>query len=114
MATDSPLRIEGLRRSSCCSWPTVLVQSMKGGFVTQNCTKCGKPHSLSEHAFFHLLRCAVDCPNCGDRMYKDFVGYNYGFKCPTCNSALSLAILVPWWYDIAPFKTARALAATNP
>lgn len=47
-------------------------------------------------------------------MYKDFVGYNYGFKCPTCNSALSLAILVPWWYDIAPFKTARALAATNP
>ncbi len=109
MATDSPLRIEGLRLSSCCSWPTVVVQSMKGGFVTQNCIKCGSRHSLSETDFFYRLHCAVDCPACGDRMFKTYLWKNYGFECPTCRRTLLLVDLVPRYDDVAPFKTERAL-----
>lgn len=100
----SPLRIEGPRASHCCSWPTVLVQSMEGGFVTANCTRCGGKDYLSEYDFFYLLRCAVDCPRCGDRMHKSYCGKNYGFECPSCRNRVLLADIVPWWFDIAPLK----------
>jgi len=84
---------------------------MDGGFVRQNCTKCGRPHLLSKHEFFDRLRCAVDCPHCGDRMLKVYVGNNYGFQCPTCHGTLLLADIVPWYYDLAPLKTERVMAS---
>src|SRR6266446_3121222 len=60
-----PVRFEGPRVSRCCSWPTVLVQSMDGGFVTSNCSKCGKYETLSR-AEFDDLAIWMACPECGD------------------------------------------------
>ena len=45
---EYPVRISGLKESSCCKSPTVLVQSMEGGFVTRNCWKCGHFETLPE------------------------------------------------------------------
>ncbi len=45
-----PLRVSGPHDSHCCKMPTVLVQSMSGGFVTQYCSGCGKFGTISEKA----------------------------------------------------------------
>lgn len=62
-----PLRISGLKDSRCHGKPTVLVQSMDGGFVTRNCPECGGYESLSE-TDFHLLGLWVACPDCRQPM----------------------------------------------
>ena len=48
-----PVRIQGTR--ACCNQPTLLVQSMSGGFVTQNCTKCETINTLRENEFIHKI-----------------------------------------------------------
>jgi hypothetical protein len=50
-----PVRISGRSMSRCCNQPTVLVQSMKGGFVTRNCPKCGQPDTLPPEVFLNEL-----------------------------------------------------------
>jgi len=88
----------------------VLVQSQEGGFVTANCTRCGGKNTLSNHGYFYLTRCAVDCPQCGDRMHKAWLWKNYGFECPSCRTTVALADLVPWWHEVEPFKSLLLLA----
>jgi type I restriction enzyme R subunit len=79
------LRSQGLRKSSCCRAPTILVQSMTGGFVTANCSKCNNSASVSSNDFFHELDIWVSCPKCRKRAGPSTVGRaNYGYKCNTC------------------------------
>src|SRR4051794_2367239 len=39
-----PVRVCGPRPSACHGKPTLLVQSMAGGFVSANCCECGEKH----------------------------------------------------------------------
>jgi hypothetical protein len=97
-----PVRFEGPRRSRCCEWPTVLVQSMNGGFVTSNCRKCNRSDSLSEADFIDRIRVWVACPECGDCMFREMVRKNYAFVCHACDVGILLADLLPRWNELRP------------
>lgn len=95
-----PLRISGMNRSSCHRLPTVLVQSMEGGFVTRNCPSCGGPELLSE-ADFLSLGLWVACPGCRQPMTPGRVPHsNYGYVCEPCANYIKLAALLPRWTDL--------------
>ena len=97
---STPLRVNGPGRSSCCSWPTVLAQSMQGGYVTANCTKCGRKNTLSNADFLNRVELNVACPECGQRMYRDFIDKNYGLICCECQTGIRLADILPHWSQI--------------
>ena len=94
-----PLRLYGLRNSKCHGKPTVLVQSMEGGFVTRNCPECGKGEYLSE-ADFHELGLWVACPECRQPMTAGMVAKNYGYICEPCQNFIKLAALLPRYSDL--------------
>lgn len=95
-----PLRLSGGSTSLCCSLPTVLVQSMDGGFVTRNCPKCGQRELLPE-ADFRALDLWVACPGCKQPMVPGRLPYsNYGYLCEGCNLGVKLADLLPRWTDL--------------
>jgi hypothetical protein len=94
-----PLRIPGFRVSRCCQEPTVLVQSMQGGYVTQNCSKCGGSDTLKQDEF-RQLQLWVACPGCKGRMLATIVDLNYAYCCDACDLNIRLADLLPRWSDI--------------
>ena len=96
-----PLRIPGLSMSDCCGEPTLLVQSMDGGFVTRNCSRCGESTTLPETVFKDELDLWVACPECGERMKPDVLpDKNYGYVCVSCDVGVKLADLLPRWKDM--------------
>ena len=97
-----PLRVPAKSPSPCHRQPMLLVQSMEGGFVSQNCTACGKPETLPE-AEFLALDLWVACPECRRRMTPGRLPHaNYGYICGSCDVAVKLAELLPRWTDIQP------------
>jgi hypothetical protein len=95
----TPIRIGGPAASQCCALPTVLVQSMDGGFVTSNCWGCGKKDSLSR-ADFDRLSIWLACPRCLQPMTRGMVDQNYAFTCGACDIAVRLADVLPWWHEL--------------
>ena len=95
-----PLRLSDGSKSTCCGLPTVLVQSMEGGFVTRNCPRCAKKDTLPEDVFISLdLR--VACPECKQPMEPGRLPYtNYGYRCDRCDLGIKLADLLPRWTDL--------------
>lgn len=107
-----PLRILGPRLSNCegmpCSGqPTLIVQSMDGGFVSANCSICGSKDRLSATEFLNLP-VWVSCPLCHRRMQPEILSAvrdnrrlagNYGYACSGCKRYVLLAHLVPSWYE---------------
>ena len=97
-----PLRISGFVTSKCCHVHAILVQSMEGGFVTQNCPACGAKASTLSSSEFDSLDLWVACPQCRERMEKTRLEYsNYGFQCVSCQVGIRLAALLPRWSDIS-------------
>ena len=94
-----PVRVQASGASPCCALPMLLVQSMQGGFVTQNCSKCGEFMTLSEAGFLSL-DLWVSCPRCRKRMTPQLVSKNYGYRCAGCDVAVLLAALLPRWQDL--------------
>jgi hypothetical protein len=95
-----PIRLSNGSKSSCCRYPTVLVQSMEGGFVTRNCPKCGKPETLSEEDFM-ALDLWVACPSCRKPMDAGRLAHsNYGYTCRACDISIRLAALLPRYEDL--------------
>jgi len=95
-----PVRLWGLSNSSCCDLPTVLVQSMDGGFVTRNCPKCGEKELLPE-VDFKSLGLWVACPECKKPMVAGRLPLsNYGYICEDCDLGIKLADLLPRWTDL--------------
>lgn len=93
------LRVMGPHKSSCCRKPMLLVQSSSGGFVTSNCSQCGKSRTLGYQEFFDL-DLWVSCPKCRKRMEAAIVDSNYGFVCSECNWRCYLASLLPMWNEL--------------
>ena len=96
-----PVRIVSPSVSACCGKLALLVCSMSGGYVTANCSQCGKPGTLSE-ANFKALRLWVVCPRCGKPMEPGYVPpkqQNYGFRCEDCQLCMWLSDLLPRWQD---------------
>ena len=95
-----PLRISGHSQSTCCNEPTILVQSMEGGFVTRNCSKCGNKDTLPVQVFMNELDLCVACPDCKRRMESTLLNKNYGFVCESCQVSIQLSDLLPRWEDL--------------
>lgn len=99
----TPMRIQGLHLSSCCGRPTILVQSMAGGFVTANCSApgCNKWSTVRE-GDFRGSGAWMSCPGCRRRMTPGVCrSGNYAFLCYECQLYLLLADLLPAWSDVA-------------
>jgi endogenous inhibitor of DNA gyrase (YacG/DUF329 family) len=95
-----PVRILGGSLSSCHSKPTLLVQSMEGGFVTRNCPACGSREPLPQCTFLHETDLWVACPHCRGQMAREIVDRNYAFVCDKCQIFIDLADLLPRWSKI--------------
>lgn len=93
------IRIQGPRISRCCNAPTLLVQSMSGGFVTANCSECGQKSGLRRDEFYDL-NVWVSCPECRTRMDPAILNKNYGYKCGKCSWNAELSSMVPQWDEI--------------
>jgi len=81
--------------SPCCHSPSLIVKSREGGFVTQNCTACGKPRAIS---FAELP--PLGCSRCGHRLeaFRDAYS-NYCYRCPACRLEFQLAEVIPHWAE---------------
>lgn len=95
-----PVRLTLERRlSRCCSQPTVLVQSMEGGFVTANCLRCGKKDFISDSEF-KGLSLIVSCPDCKKVMTPTMIEKNYSYYCENCELYIWLSDLLPHWEEL--------------
>ena len=95
-----PIRLTVTGKSGCCKETKILVQSMDGGFVTANCTKCGKQDTVS-HSEFEALDVWISCPECQQKMASQKVAYsNYGYTCERCDLYVLLGDLLPKWDEI--------------
>jgi phage FluMu protein Com len=108
-----PLRIRGPRISRCHQAPTLLVQSMKGGKVTQNCYKCGELDTITQKEVddLHLW---IACPECNEPMRSTSVDHHgtYGYMCDACQVCIRLADLLPRWDQIQLKATSSGDNAT--
>ena len=96
-----PIKIPGLVPSGCCGKPSLLVQSMDGGFVTRNCSACANFSSLDKGSFELIARHLwVQCPACKARMVQNIIDKNYGFQCPRCPERVLPSELLPWWHQL--------------
>jgi hypothetical protein len=99
-----PIRIPGHSRCRECNCETILVQSMKGGFVTRNCPNHPDIHdTLPQSTFLKELNLWVSYPECKERMeakVMDFDRGNYGYVCHTCGLAIKLSELLPLYKDL--------------
>ncbi len=96
-----PLRLPGRSESWCCRMPTILVQSMSGGFVTRSCSRCGKKETLPEAVFLGELDLWVACPKCRLRMAPRVLeDKNYGYACEDDQLIIRLCDLLPRWEDL--------------
>jgi DNA-directed RNA polymerase subunit RPC12/RpoP len=81
--------------SPCCHAVNVLVRSRPGGFITQNCTACGKPQPLKLDELPELR-----CKECQVALGRfENVRKNYSYKCISCQREWELANLVPAWHE---------------
>lgn len=95
-----PLRLTDNSTSKCCGARIVLVQSLEGGFVTRNCSKCGHYEMLTT-PMFRGLHLWVACPECNRPMdAATLPDSNYGYECTVCDIGIRLADLLPKWTDL--------------
>ena len=82
-------------RYYCCNAPSRIVRSREGGFVSQNCIRCGRPRKLPMTALPKLI-----CPSC-HRELENYINYNknYAYRCISCGMSIELADLVPPWSE---------------
>jgi len=82
--------------SPCHRAPSVIVRSRTGGFLTQDCERCGKPRALRRDELPDLM-----CPRCSVALREGVnTNGNYAYSCATCGYALELAQIVREWSDL--------------
>jgi len=73
--------------SPCSGRRAILVRSREGGFVSQNCLKCGSPQYVKEAELPELR-----CDSCSNALAIARVdGTNYFYVCETCKRTWKLA-----------------------
>ena len=92
--------------SRCHNSPFLLVQSRKGGFVSQNCLKCSRPDYVTMGQL-PKLRCESCLGNLEVGTNRDG---NYEYSCQTCQRVWSLPNMLPRWSDL--FSTIAACSPT--
>ena len=85
--------------SNCCNAKTIIVQSRKGGFISQNCLKCGIPNNIDDRSLPDL-----DCAFCGKLLTVEIVDKNYFYTCKQCNKNWKIADNVPHWGDLFQYS----------
>ena len=86
--------------SSCCSCNSMIVKSRDGGFVSQNCLKCGKPNYINQNSLPELK-----CEFCDSILKIELIdGKNYFYVCEKCNKNWKLSEEVPDWKDIFEYS----------
>lgn len=93
---NAPRFIKSGRLSQCHNAPSLLVRSREGGFVSQNCLKCGHPNYVSIDQLPKLI-----CEICyGDLKIGTNRERNYEYSCPKCERKWVLADKLPHWSDL--------------
>jgi len=85
------MKLYGEKVSKCCKVPTILVQSREGGFVTQNCSNCGKSRSIRLEELPILY-----CGECKEQL-EAFQNKNYFYRCVNCGFSWELPSIIPHW-----------------
>ena len=88
------LYLNANRPSFCCRAPQLLVRSRQGGFVTCNCSKCGRPNYVGREQLP-----AIRCEKCGTAMESGKQWSNYCYKCGRCGHSFELWTRLPWWHE---------------
>ncbi len=82
--------------SHCCKAPSRIVVSREGGFVSQDCIKCGRPRTLPFEDLPDL-----DCSECYEPLDKYINDRgNYAYRCDCCVNDFALCELVPHWSEL--------------
>ena len=81
--------------SHCCGRPSQIVISRDGGFVSQNCTDCGRSRKIRLAELPDLV-----CKMCRRPMEK-YVNSNknYAYRCSACVRGVELCSIVPHWSE---------------
>lgn len=83
--------------SLCHNASTVIVKSKSGGFVTQNCTKCGDADQIQVEAMPDYFFCPV-CDKPVERVKRT----KSMFECRRCQIKWDLVTIVPEWSELFP------------
>jgi hypothetical protein len=81
--------------SGCCRAASIIVRSREGGFVTQNCSACGRPRAVTPSELPQRF-----CERCESELEVVLREKNYTYHCRTCNSFWEVATLVPHWSEL--------------
>lgn len=80
---------------SCHDKPSLIVQSRKGGQVSQNCVVTGRPRKVTKDQLPEW-----SCKKCGHACEKSQDRYStYIYVCTHCKAVVKIADLVPDWDD---------------
>jgi len=86
--------------SKCCRAKALIVQSRAGGFVSQNCLKCGKSDYINPQALPDL-----ECDYFGRILKIEFLdGQNYFYVCQSCNRNWTLGDTLPNWKELFAYS----------
>ncbi|MCC6694834.1 MAG: hypothetical protein IT365_04290 [Candidatus Hydrogenedentes bacterium] len=94
--------------SKCCKAKALIVQSRPGGFISQNCLKCGKPAYIQVD---DLPECVCDFCEHPLKVEKTD-GQNYFYACGRCNRNWKIGDNVPRWDEL--FEYAPLAAGGQP
>jgi DNA-directed RNA polymerase subunit RPC12/RpoP len=83
--------------SKCHSAPSLLVRSRDGGFISQNCLKCGHSSYVSIDQL-PKLKCEF-CLLIDLEVGKNDDG-NYQYKCQGCGRKWNLPEMLPHWSEL--------------
>ena len=86
--------------SRCCRVKALVVRSRQGGFISQNCLKCGKADYINELALPDLK-----CDLCDRTLEVRRVdGQNYFYVCDHCERSWKIADTVPHWSELFAYS----------
>lgn len=93
MSCEKLLELYG-SNSPCCGKPRRIVQSRESGYVSQNCTCCGRPYPISLREA-PILSCGI-CEAQLRPICNPLTG-NHSYRCTCYNDYIGLYELVPYW-----------------
>lgn len=86
--------------SGCCDAKALVVRSRQGGFISQNCLKCGSSGYISAHELPDL-----ECDSCGRILaIKNLDGQNYFYVCEHCGRHWKIGDTVPHWSELFAYS----------